>query len=318
MRDIFRQWPKAELHLHLEGSVEPSVLLEIDPSIAGDELNAIFGYRDFLGFLKSYAWVCKRLTKPEHYALATRRLLEKLESENVSYVEITLSAGVVLWKGEEFGPVYEAVQREAERSRVEVRWIVDIVRQFPMDDAWRVVELAAERVGDGVVAIGIGGDEARGPAAQFAELYKYARDRGLHLHAHAGETTGPDGVWAAIEIGAERIGHGIGAVGDPALLEYLRRTQIPLEVCLTSNVRTGCVESIKRHPVRSLYDAGVPVILNTDDPALFQCSLQGEFDLAASEFDFSEIELQGIARNGFRFAFEHSVSAWAGSMSPFA
>jgi aminodeoxyfutalosine deaminase len=316
VRDTFWHWPKAELHLHLEGSVDPSVLREIDPGIPDEELESVFGYRDFLGFLKSYAWVCKRLARPEHYAIATRRLLERLAAERVSYAEITLSAGVILWKGDAFGPVYEAVQREAARSRVDVRWILDIVRQFSMEDAWRVAELAAERVGDGVVAIGIGGDEARGPAEKFADLYKWARDRGLHLHAHAGETTGPEGVWAALEIGAERIGHGIGAVGDPALLEYLRRGQIPLEICLTSNVRTGCVKSLDQHPVRSLYDAGVPITLNTDDPALFQCSLNGEFDLAAKRFEFSEVELQGIARNAFRFAFERSISAWAGSMAP--
>lgn len=314
---MFRRWPKAELHLHLEGSVEPETLREIDPSLTEEEIRSAFEYPDFLGFLKAYAWVCKRLRTPEHYAIATRRLLERMEQENVSYAEITVSAGVVLWKGEEFPPVYDAVQREAARSRVEVRWIIDIVRQFPIEDAWKVAELAAERVGDGVVAIGIGGDEARGPARLFAELYKWARDRGLHLHAHAGESTGPESIWEALEIGAERIGHGIAAVRDPSLIEYLRRNRIPLEICLTSNVKTGCVPSLDRHPLRTLYEAGVPVVLDTDDPALFGCTLKGEYELAAEQFGFTEPELQGIARNGFRFAFDRSVAAWAPSMGPF-
>lgn len=315
--DIFRRWPKAELHLHLEGSVEPEGLREIDPSIADDELRAAFHYTDFQGFLKAYGGVCKRMRTPEHYAIATRRLLETLSAQNVLYAEITISAGIVLWKGDEFGPIYEAVQREAGRSRVETRWIVDIVRQFPMEDAWRSAELAAERAGDGVVAIGVGGDEARGPAGNFAEIYRWARARGLHLHAHAGESTGPDSIWQALEIGAERIGHGIAAARDPNLLEYLRSHRIPVEICLTSNVRTGVVASLEKHPIRTIHGAGVPIILSTDDPALFNCTLEGEFRLAAERFGFSEPQLQGIARNGFRFAFERSVSAWSKSMGPF-
>jgi aminodeoxyfutalosine deaminase len=314
---LFRHWPKAELHLHLEGSVEPETLLEIDASLTSAEIDAAYHYPDFLGFLKTYAWVCKRLRTPEHYAIATRRLLETLAAQNVSYVEITLSAGVVLWKKDEFQPVFEAVAREAARSRVDVRWILDIVRQFPMEDAWRVAELAAERVGDGVVAIGIGGDEARGPARNFFEVYRWARDHGLHLHAHAGETTGPQSIWEALDIGAERIGHGTGALGDPALIEYLRSHHVPLEICLTSNVLTGAVSCIEKHPVRALYDSGLSLILNTDDPALFRCTLEGEFALAR-KLGFTEPELRGIARNGFRFAFDHTISAWAKSMDPFA
>lgn len=314
----FREWPKAELHLHLEGSVAPETLREIDPGLSPEEIDAAFNYPDFLGFLKAYAWVCKRVRTPEHYAIATRRLLDDLAAQNVAYAEITLSAGVVLWKGDDFGPIYDAVQREAARSRVDVRWIIDIVRQFPMEEAWKAARLAAERAGDGVIAIGIGGDESRGPAHLFTDVYRWARDQGLHLHAHAGESTGPESIWEALDIGAERIGHGIAAIGDPSLMEHLRRNSIPLEICLTSNALTGCVPSLDRHPIRSLYDAGVPITLNTDDPALFRCTLAGEFDIAARMYGFSEAELSGIARNAFRFAFEKSISAWAGSMGPFA
>ncbi len=298
--------------------MEPSTLVEINPSLTPAEIAEAFDYRDFLGFLKAYAWVCKQLRTPEHYAVATRRLVESLADQNVTYAEITLSAGVVLWKGEDFAPIFDAVQTVAERSRVQVRWILDIVRQFAMDDAWQVAEWAAERVGDGVVAIGIGGDEARGPAPLFSKLFAWAKDQGLHLHAHAGETAGPESIWDALEIGAERIGHGISAVSDPALLEYMRVKRIPVEICLTSNSMTGACPAGAKHPLRSIYDAGVPVILNTDDPALFRCSLDEEYQLAAEKFGFSEPEMRGMARNGFRFAFERSISAWAGSMDPFA
>ena len=156
---------------------------------------------------------------------------------------------------------------------------------------------------NGVVALGIGGSEERGPAEWFTEVFAFAKKAGLRLHAHAGEGTSAASVWAALELGAERIGHGISAIEDPALLRHLRDRDIPLEICITSNLRTGVVKRIEDHPVRRLYDAGVPIVLNTDDPAMFGCTLVGEYRLAADRFGFSESELRGIAENGFRYAF---------------
>jgi len=295
--------PLAEVHLHLEGSVEPETLLEIDPSLTREEIAAATSYTDFVGFIDSYIWVNRRLRSPQDYAIAARRLLERLESEGVIYAEITLSAGVILWKQQEFGPIYEALQREIGRSAVDVRWILDATRQFGADAAKPVFELAAERLGDGVVAIGIGGSEERGPAVWFADLYREARDRGLRLTCHAGETTGPESVWEALAIGSERIGHGIRAIEDPRLLEYLRERDIPLEICVTSNLRTGAVASLAEHPLRRLYDAGVTIILNSDDPGMFDCTLRGEYELARREFGFTEDELEHLAQNSFRYAF---------------
>lgn len=303
MSHPLRRIPKAELHIHLEGSVEPETLREIDPSLTREEIDAVFGYPDFLGFLKSYAWVCKRLSEPDHYAIATRRLLETMEASNVRRAEITLSAGVILWKEQDFASIYDAIQREAARSRVEVGWIIDAVRQFPVEQAAMVADLAAERTGDGVVAIGIGGDEKRGPARLFKDVFARARDRGLRLTAHAGESDGPQSVWEAIEIGAERIGHGIRAIEDPKLIEELKARRIPLEICITSNVRTGVVSSLDEHPVRRLFDAGVPIVLDTDDPALFQTTLDNEYELAGRHFGFSDLELEAIASNSFTYSF---------------
>jgi aminodeoxyfutalosine deaminase len=285
----YRAWPKAELHLHLEGSVEP--------------VQAMYRFHDFQGFIQAYKSVVERLRTPEDYARITRALMRRLAAETVQYAEITLSAGVVLWKEQEFAPVYTAVRQAAAESPIEVHWILDAVRHFGVEHAMRVAELAAERVNDGVVAFGIGGDEERGPAAWFGEVFRFAKAAGLRLTAHAGETVGPESVWAALEIGAERIGHGIRAVEDTALLRHLRDRAIPLEVCITSNVATGAVASLEAHTVRRLFDAGVPITLNTDDPAIFATTLSGEYELAAHHFGFSESELRLIAENAFRYAF---------------
>jgi adenosine deaminase/aminodeoxyfutalosine deaminase len=294
---------KAELHLHLEGSVTPETMRELAPDVSLEEIEARYRFTDFAGFLQCFIWVVQHLQTPEHYALTTRRLLERLRRENVTYAEITLAAGVVLWKKQPFAPIYDAVKRAGDESGIQVLWNLDAIRHFGAEHAMQVAELAAERTNEGVISYGIGGDEARGPAEWFTEVYRFARDRGLRLTAHAGETVGAASVWGALKLGAERIGHGIRSVDDPALLKHLRDNGIPLEICISSNVATGAVRSLADHPVRRIYDAGVPIILNTDDPGVFRTTLMAEYELAATQFGFSETELRGIAENGFRYAF---------------
>ena len=303
MQDFAAQLPKAELHLHLEGSVDAETLHELDPATPLEELRALYHYPDFNAFLKTFGAVVTRLARPEDYALVTRRLLERLAAQNVRYAEIIIAAGVVLWKKQEFGPVFDAIHDAARGSPVEVRWILDAVRQFGVEPAWDVARLAAARQDRGVVAIGIGGSEERGPAEWFKEVFAFAKSAGLHLTAHAGESAGPESVWEALILGAERIGHGIAAVRDRGLLRHLRERDIPLEIAITSNLVTGVVKRLEDHPMRALYDAGVPIVLNTDDPAMFGCTLTDEYRLAARTFGFSQAELRAIAENGFRYAF---------------
>jgi aminodeoxyfutalosine deaminase len=306
---LYHELLKAELHLHLEGSITPDTMRELAPQVSAGEIRERFRFSSFAGFLECFKWVAERLRSPEDYALVTRRLLEALARQNVSYAEITLSAGVVLWKHQDFAPIYDAVQREAVRSAVNVQWNLDAVRHFGEEHAMQVAQLASRLVGRGVVSFGIGGDEQRGPAAWFGEVYGFARAHGLRLTAHAGETAGPESVWDALQLGAERIGHGIRAVEDDALLRHLAGHNIPLEICISSNVATGAVRSLNAHPVRQLYDAGVPIVLNTDDPGLFGTTLEREYEIAANEFGFSENELRQIAENGFRYAFRTKTPA---------
>jgi aminodeoxyfutalosine deaminase len=297
----FRQWPKAELHVHLEGSIEPATLLEIDPSLTRAVIDAsMLQECTFDAFIQSYVWVNRRLTLPEHYALATRHLLERLAEQNVTYAEITLSAGIILWKKMDLAAIYDAIWSETQRSSVRAFWILDAVRQFGPERATRVAEFAVSRRDHGVVAFGLGGYEDQGPAEWFGEVFRFARDGGLRLVCHAGETVGPESVWAALRIGAERIGHGIAAARDPALLEVLAARKIPLEICISSNVCTGVVQSVSEHPIRRLHDAGVPVVINTDDPALFHTDLCREYELAEEMFG---LPVEQLARESFRFGF---------------
>ncbi len=293
----------AELHLHLEGSILPETLREIDPALTVEEIARETSYTDFAGFIGAYVWVNRKLRSPGDYAIAARRLFEYLEGQGIDYAEVTISAGVVLWKKQDLAAVFDALTREAARAKPQIRWILDATRQWGAEAAKPVFDFAAQRIDEGVVAIGIGGFEAEGPALWFRELYSEARDRGLRLTCHAGETTNAQSIWDAIEIGAERIGHGIRAIEDPQLIEYLREHSIPLEVCITSNLRTGAIASLAEHPVKKLFDAGVPIVLNSDDPALFECTLQSEFALAEREFGFTREQLAAIAENARRFAF---------------
>jgi aminodeoxyfutalosine deaminase len=187
-----------------------------------------------------------------------------------------------------------------------VLWIIDAVRHFGAEEVQRVVETAIklrDAGNESIVGIGIGGDEQKGPAQQHRESYALAKKNGLHLLAHAGESVGPESIWAAVNIGAERIGHGLTAIADNDLMEMLAERQIPIEVCISSNVRTGCCRKLSEHPVKKMFDAGLMVTLNSDDPPMFGTSLAREYQLAQDAFGFTNEQLRELARNSFEASF---------------
>jgi aminodeoxyfutalosine deaminase len=296
-----------ELHLHLEGTVDRETVMLLDPALDRAAVDEAWAFSDFAGFISCFKFIAQRMRGPDDYALVTRRMMEALAGQGVCHAEVTIGAGVVLWRGLDFDAVWRAIRKtQAEaflKWPVEIWWNLDAIRQFGPEHVMQVAHLAARYVGDGAVSFGLGGDEVAGPAHLFGDAFAYARDAGLRLTAHAGETAGPESIRAALEIGAERIGHGIRAIDDPELVKRLRDEQIPLEVCITSNVRTGAVGSINAHPVRRLFDAGVPITLNTDDPGIFGTTLQKELGIARELFGFSQKELDQVEVAARSFLF---------------
>jgi adenosine deaminase/aminodeoxyfutalosine deaminase len=310
--------PKVELHLHLEGAVRPLTLLELSQNKGGlrqkveEWISARraqrFRYGNFREFLAAFGMVSLLIETPQDYALATTRLIEWLAEQNVQYVEIIFAAGVVLWKKQRVDAVFESVDAAAQeasaRTRVRVKWIFDATRQFGSDQVREVMRWAVRYRPRGVVAFGIGGDEAAGPAKLFPDIFREARDRGLHVVAHAGETCGPESIRDAVELlGAERIGHGLTALRDANVMALLREREIPVEVCLSSNVSTGLIARLEDHPLPKFLEEGLVVTLNSDDPAMFGTSLEEEFVQATRCFELSRETLVGLCRNAVEAAF---------------
>lgn len=321
--------PKAELHLHLEGSVDAATLSElsrrhnkpIPPEnnnygespdsgrvLTEAAVRELYRYRDFTGFMMAFKAVTERLRTPEDYELITYRLMQRLAAENVLHAEVYVSVGVVLWRGFDFDSIFEGLERGRKRGErdfgTSLLWIFDAVRHFGPEAAEKVVDKAIQFRSRNVVGIGIGGDERRGPAEWFREAYARAKKHDLRLTAHAGETSGPESIAASLDVlGAERIGHGLSAVQSPELMRRLAQQQIPMEICLSSNVRTGCCASIEQHPLKKYVDAGMLVTLNTDDPTMFGTSLAREYQLAQDSFGFSDEQLREFAKNSFRVSF---------------
>ena len=311
-----RGLPKAELHIHLEGTITPETLVELSrrhdrEPLTLQQAQALYVYADFQAFLMTFKAVSERLQTADDFAFITYEMVRALAEQGVVHAEVYLSWGILL----RFKPnlKIEAVMDAVEEARVRaerefgttVLWIIDAVRHFGVEEAATVFRLAGELKPkySSIVGIGIGGDEARGPADEFREVYAEAKAAGLRLTAHAGESTGPESIWAAINIGAERIGHGLAAQHDADLLEVLATRQIPLEINVTSNIRTGCCPTFEAHPLREYFEGGLMVTLNSDDPPMFGSHLLDEYVLAQKLFAFSLEQMRELAANAVEASF---------------
>jgi aminodeoxyfutalosine deaminase len=225
----------------------------------------------------------------------------------VLHAEVIVSAGVCLWRKQDFAAIFEGLERGRQRGEkdfgISLLWIFDAIRQFGAEKAERVLDLAIQFRDRNVAGFGIGGDERQGPPELFKDVYARASSNGLHLTAHAGESAGPESIWGALNLKAERIGHGLTAGQDPELMEELAQRQVPIEICVTSNLRTGCCTELAQHPVRRYFDQGLMLTLNSDDPAMFRTSLVDEYQLVQETFGFSDEHLRELARNSFEASF---------------
>ena len=318
LSDRIASLAKAELHLHLEGSIQPATVCMLTARhgavMTEEEVCQRYAYRDFSGFIEAFKWVTSFLREPQDYALIARDLAERLLTQRVTYTEVTLSIGVMLLRKQKPEANFEALLRATEpfESRgLRFRWIFDAARQFGADAAMEVVESAKRCNSNAIVAFGMGGDELSIPTGQFRRIYDRARQIGLHTVMHAGEVGGPEKIREAIELlGAERIGHGIAAIIDPELMDLLAERKIPLEICPVSNMKTGALARqlrredvrIEDHPLPKLLRHGVPIVLSTDDPAMFRTTLQQEYGNAA-RMGLEEDELARIVEMGFEHSF---------------
>ncbi len=306
--------PKVELHLHLVGSASPTTVLELarrHPDVGvptdPDELTAFYAFRDFPHFIEVYAKVALLVRTPDDVVALIVGLARDAAASNVRYAEVTATPLTHIYAGmtrEETADALTTGRELAAREYgVTLNWIFDIPGPKP-GLAEQTTEFALRYRPEGTVALGLAGPEINSPRASYRPYFEQARAAGLHCVAHAGETVGADEVWSAIrDLGAERIGHGIGAAIDPALLDHLRDNDIPLEICPTSNLCTRAVTDIKAHPLPVLLRHGVPVTLSTDDPGMFGTSLNREYELVADTFGLATTELADLARTGIHAAY---------------
>jgi adenosine deaminase len=285
MPDVFERAPKVELHLHLEGAIPREALWSLvqaygDPETPTPEaMTKRFEYRDFAHFIETWQWMLPFIRTPADWTAVAEAVARSLAEQHIVYAEASISPTDFRQHGLSVGSIATAVRRGLDRvAGTRVNLLVDLVRDTGPRWCARTLEEVIEVAGEaGIVGITIGGSEQDFPPAPYASVYRRAGDAGLGRTAHAGEAGGPGNVWSALrDLGVDRVGHGVRSVEDPALVDYLVDAAIPLELCPTSNIRTGVVAAWSRHPVIELIERGARVTINSDDPTYFACSLAGD------------------------------------------
>lgn len=310
MTDFIAGMPKVELHVHLEGSVRPATLRQLAqshrlslPGLALPDDDQHYHFHDFAHFVAVYDLVSMCIRTTDDLELITREFLTTQAEQRITYSEVIYTPYThYRKKGLAFADQLAAIlraRRWAEANLgVTLRLILDFARKAPLEEAETVAEWAIGAMGDGVVGLGIGGVEAGHPAAKFRAVFARVREAGLACVPHAGETAGAASMWEAItELHAARIGHGIRCLEDARLVGFLREHQIPLDVCPTSNVRTGVVSSLSAHPLPELLRAGLVVTMNSDDPPLFGTTLTAEYQQVATAFNLGSTAIEQLVKN---------------------
>lgn len=313
LADFIRAIPKAELHVHLEGSIQPDTLLGLarrhHVSLPADSVEGIrewYRFTDFAHFVDVYLTVSECLRSADDVELIAREFLMGQADQNIRHSEVTYTAIThYLQKGISFDEQLAALNRArdwaARELGVTMGMVIDIPRNIDARHGSMIADWAISGVGNGVVGFGLGGPERGNPPEKFAAAFERARAAGLPSVPHAGETEGPDSIWGALRVlNAVRIGHGVRCLEDPELVRELRERQIPLEVCPTSNVCLGVAPSIHGHPLPQLLSEGLYVTVNSDDPPMFDTSLSDEYVAVARAFDLNADRIEELVLNAVR------------------
>ncbi|MFC1429164.1 adenosine deaminase [Streptacidiphilus sp. N1-3] len=308
--------PKAELHVHHVGSASPAVVAGLAARYQGQtsvptdpaELAKYFEFTDFAHFIQVYLSVVDLVRDAEDVRALTYGVAADMAAQNIRYAELTVTPYSSVRRGipgEAFMEAIEDARKAAEAELgVVLRWCFDIPGEAGLESAEITERLALDLRPEGLVSFGLGGPEIGVPRSQFQPYFDRAGAAGLHSVPHAGEATGPQTVWDALNLlGAERIGHGTSSVQDPRLVDHLGEHRIPLEVCPTSNVATRVVPTIEEHPIRQMVEAGLFVTVNSDDPPMFGTDLNHEYAVAAELLDLDEGGVAELARQGVRASF---------------
>jgi adenosine deaminase len=313
--EFAQRMPKAELHVHLEGSILPRTLLKLAQRNgielpADDEagLKQIYRFKDFNQFLDAYMLISNCLRTVDDYRLIAYEFGCECARQNIRYAEVTFTIETnsrlsgLPWQ-EILGGLNAGREQAKKEFGVHWQWVFDIVRNLP-DTQSEVLGISLAAREQGVAAIGLGGTEEGFPPELFTKTFEQAKRENLHRSPHAGEISGPQSIWSAIKLlHAERIGHGVRSIEDPRLMDYLREMQIPLEVCPSSNVRLKVFPDYAQHPLRQLWDAGLMITLASDDPPMFSTDLNHEYQSLVKYYHFSQAELEQISLNGIHASF---------------
>jgi aminodeoxyfutalosine deaminase len=313
--EFAQSMPKVELHVHLEGSILPRTLIKLArrnnvnlPADEEDDLAESYCFQTFEQFIETYLMITSCLRTKDDYRLIAYEFGSECERQNIHYAEVTFTIVTNMQlTGLSWQEILEGLNEGREQARKDFgvwwQWVFDIVRNNP-ETQDSVLNIALAARGMGVIALGLGGTEDGFPPELFVDVFRRAEDEHLHRVPHAGEIAGSQSVWSALKLlHAERIGHGVRSIEDPKLVEYLKTNSIPLEICPTSNIRLRVYPDYAHHPVRQLWDAGLLLTVNSDDPPLFGTDLNNEYQVLVKYFDFSQPELEKISMNAIQACF---------------
>ena len=310
----FQHLPKIELHTHLEGCAPPAFIRglakekNIDISRIFTE-DGGYAFRDFDHFLKVYESACTTLQTPDDFRRLTSAVLEETAAHGVVYMETFVSpdfcggGDVSAWK-EYLAAMTEAADEAEKQLGITLRGIVTGIRHFGPEACKPAARCAVETFGGFITGYGMAGGEMVGRPGDYAYSFDMAREAGMPLTCHAGEWGGPTMVAETLrDLRVSRIGHGIGAAEDPALVERIAEDGVVLEVCPGSNVTLGAVKGWNSHPIAKLRDAGVKVTVSTDDPPFFHTTMTREYEMLNRTFGWGEEDFADLNATALAAAF---------------